>query len=62
MSSVALDQELFFRRLNRFYASWNENKDNDYWKGVDAFCVVAGKANSDDSSYRHSAVMQVRWV
>ena len=62
MAAPEVNGETFFRRLNRLYERWEENKSHNYFGGgVDAFCILAGKANEDDSSYRVSAVTQVSW-
>ncbi|OQS01925.1 FACT complex subunit SPT16 [Thraustotheca clavata] len=54
-----LNKELFYRRLANIYASWKEAKGSEWGDpAVDAFCVLAGKPNPDDSGYRKSAIMQ----
>ncbi|KDO29493.1 hypothetical protein SPRG_06033 [Saprolegnia parasitica CBS 223.65] len=54
-----LDKDLFFRRLKNVYASWQDAKNPEWGEpAVDAFCVLAGKPNGDDSGYRKSAIMQ----
>ncbi|RLN61831.1 hypothetical protein BBJ29_003855 [Phytophthora kernoviae] len=54
-----LNASMFFRRLNRLYSSWKENKGNAAWGGVDSFCVLAGRAQQEESGYRKSAVLQI---
>ncbi|OQR85010.1 FACT complex subunit SPT16 [Achlya hypogyna] len=65
-----LDKDVFFRRLKNVYASWQvcspcvlapvSDGKNPEWgdPAVDAFCVLAGKPNADDSGYRKSAILQ----
>ncbi|RLN93907.1 hypothetical protein BBJ28_00022844, partial [Nothophytophthora sp. Chile5] len=54
-----LDATMFFRRLNRLYSSWKENKGSAGWGDVDSFCVLAGRAQQEESGYRKSAVLQI---
>lgn len=54
-----IDGELFFRRLNKLCTSWQENKSSAGWAAADAFCVLAGKAQQDESAYRKSALVQI---
>jgi hypothetical protein len=55
----ALDGAMFFRRLQNLYRLWKENKQSAGWADVDAFCVLAGRAQQDESAYRKSAVLQI---
>ncbi|KAI9912477.1 hypothetical protein PsorP6_006497 [Peronosclerospora sorghi] len=52
-----LDAALFYRRLERLYTSWR--KPERAWDGIDAFCILAGRAQPQDSGYRKSAVLQI---
>lgn len=36
-----------------------ENKQSAGWGDADAFCVLAGRAQQDESAYRKSAVLQI---
>ncbi|KAG7385750.1 FACT complex subunit SPT16 [Phytophthora pseudosyringae] len=54
-----LNAVMFFRRLNRLYSSWKERKSDAVWGDVDSFCVLAGRAQQDESGYRKSAVLQI---
>ncbi|KUF78095.1 FACT complex subunit spt16 [Phytophthora nicotianae] len=54
-----LNAAMFFRRLQRLYSSWKENKNEPAWGGVDSFCVLAGRAQQEESGYRKSAVLQI---
>ncbi|KAE8900767.1 FACT complex subunit spt16 [Phytophthora fragariae] len=54
-----LNAAMFFRRLNRLYSVWKERKDDAAWGGVDSFCVLAGRAQQEESGYRKSAVLQI---
>ncbi|KAL3670335.1 hypothetical protein V7S43_004646 [Phytophthora oleae] len=54
-----LDAAMFFRRLNRLYSSWKERKNDPVWGGVNSFCVLAGRAQQEESGYRKSAVLQI---
>ncbi|CAI5734791.1 unnamed protein product [Peronospora destructor] len=54
-----LNASLFFRRLNRLYRSWKVHKHETAWGGVDSFCVLAGRAQQEESGYRKSAVLQI---
>lgn len=61
MAGPTVDQQQFYRRLNRLYDGWKENEEHAYFGGgMDAFCVLAGKASTPESTYRLSAVTQVR--
>ncbi|OWZ17375.1 FACT complex subunit SPT16 [Phytophthora megakarya] len=50
---------MFFRRLNRLYSAWKEHKSDAVWGDVDSFCVLAGRAQQEESGYRKSAVLQI---
>ncbi|CAI5741519.1 unnamed protein product [Hyaloperonospora brassicae] len=52
----SLNAAMFFRRLERLYRSW---KTDSAWGGVDSFCVLAGRAQQEESGYRKSAVLQI---
>ncbi|KAF1789227.1 Creatinase/Aminopeptidase P/Spt16, N-terminal [Phytophthora cactorum] len=54
-----LNAAMFFRRLQRLYSSWKEHKNDSAWGGVDSFCVLAGRAQQEESGYRKSAVLQI---
>lgn len=54
-----LNSVVFFRRLQTLYKSWNEHKTGANWGDADAFCVLAGKPQPDESGYRKSAVLQI---
>jgi hypothetical protein len=58
-SGPRLDGALFFRRLQKLYASWKQRKAEAAWGDVSAFCVPAGRAQQDESGYRKSAVLQI---
>ncbi|KAJ0407686.1 hypothetical protein ATCC90586_001868 [Pythium insidiosum] len=58
-SGPQLDGKVFFRRLNKLYAAWKSNKKDASWGDADAFCVVSGRANQEESGYRKSAVLQI---
>ncbi|CAI5728999.1 unnamed protein product [Peronospora effusa] len=54
-----LNASLFFRRLDRLYRSWKVHRQETAWGGVDSFCVLAGRAQQEESGYRKSAVLQI---
>lgn len=54
-----LDAAMFYRRLERLYSAWKEHKNDDSWGNVDSFCVLAGRAQQEESGYRKSAVLQI---
>ncbi|TMW55175.1 hypothetical protein Poli38472_013937 [Pythium oligandrum] len=58
-SGPRLDGKVFFRRLQSLYRAWEENKASAGWGEADSFCVLAGRAQADESGYRKSAVLQI---
>lgn len=54
-----LDGAMFFRRLQNLYRLWRQRRQEPAWGGADAFCVLAGRAQQDESAYRKSAVLQI---
>ncbi|XP_026473184.1 FACT complex subunit spt16 [Ctenocephalides felis] len=55
MSSVSLDKDTFFRRMNRIYNAWTESKDEGIGK-VD--CLIAIVGTDEDIVYSKSASLQ----